>query len=68
MSKIIRIFLKKIFIEGYNFRDTLFVIDFFLKTSIFKPPYFLKWRPIFDNFYSTEFKTPQLLILYWKSG
>ena len=24
----------------------------FLKTSIFKPLYFLKWRPIFDNFYS----------------
>ena len=32
----------------------------FLKTSIFKPLYFLKWRPIFDNFYSTERKTQKL--------
>jgi hypothetical protein len=29
MSKIIRIFLKKIFIEEYDFRGTLFVIDIF---------------------------------------
>ena len=28
----------------------------FLKISLFKPIYFLKWRPIFDNFYSTEHK------------
>jgi hypothetical protein len=28
-----------------------------LKTSLFKPLYFLKLRPIFDDFYSTERKT-----------
>ena len=28
----------------------------FLTTSIFKPLYFLKWHPIFDNFYSTDRK------------
>ena len=26
----------------------------------FKPLYFLKWRPIFDDFYSTEGKTQKL--------
>ena len=31
-----------------------------MKTSIFKPLYFLKWRPIFDNFYSTDRKTSKL--------
>ena len=31
-----------------------------MKTSLFKPLYFLKWRPIFDDFYSTECKTQKL--------
>ena len=31
MSKNIQIFLKKIFIEEYDFRGTLFVIDIFWK-------------------------------------
>ena len=31
MSKNIRMFLKKIFMEEYDFRDTLFVIDIFWK-------------------------------------
>ena len=31
----------------------------FLKTSLFKPLYVLKF-PIFDNFYSTESKTQKL--------
>ena len=34
-----------------------FLLLAFLKTSIFKPLYFLKWRPIFDDFYSTEHET-----------
>ena len=29
----------------------------FLTIAIFKPLYFLKWRPIFDDFYSTDCKT-----------
>ena len=44
------------FIEEYDLRCTLFCYRIFLKTSIFKPLYFLKWRPIFDNFYSTDRK------------
>ena len=32
-----------------------------LKTSIFKPFYFLKWCPIFDDFYSTERKKKDFL-------
>ena len=35
----------------------------FLKTSIFKALYFLKWRPIFDDFYSTEHKTFKGLVV-----
>ena len=35
--------------------STPFVIDIFLK--LFEPLYFLKWRPIFDDFYWTEWKT-----------
>ena len=31
-----------------------------MKISIFKPLYFLKWRPIFDDFYSTDHKTQKL--------
>ena len=31
-----------------------------MKTSPFKAFYFLKWRPIFDNFYSIECKTQKL--------
>ena len=31
-----------------------------MKTSLFKPIYFLKWSPIFDDFYSTERKTQKL--------
>ena len=46
MSKIIRIFLIFFFIEEYDFRGTLFVIDIFWKLHFFKPLYFLKWRPI----------------------
>ena len=60
MSKIIRIFLKKFFIEEYDFRGKFSFIDFFFKTSIFKPLYFLKWHPIFDYFYSTDRKTQKL--------
>ena len=50
---------KKIFIENYNFAGTLFVIGIFLKLH-FLPLYFLKWRPIFEDFYSTERKTQKL--------
>ena len=32
----------------------------FLKTSIFKPLSFLKWRPFFEDFYSTEGKTQNI--------
>ena len=32
----------------------------FLKTSLFKPLHFLKWRPIFDDFCSTDRKTQKL--------
>ena len=32
----------------------------FLITSLFKPLYFLKRHPIFDDFYSTERKTQKL--------
>ena len=60
MSKIIRIFLNFVFIEKYHFRSTFFVIGIFQKTSIFKPLYFLKWRPIFDDFFSTDHKTKKL--------
>ena len=52
MSKIIWIFLKNIFIEECDFSYW-----HFLKASIFKQLYFLKWRPIFDYFYSTIGKT-----------
>ena len=48
---------KKNFIENYDFAGTLFVIGSFFKTSLFGPLYFLKWRPIFDDFYSTDGKT-----------
>ena len=34
-----------------------FLLLTFLKTLLFKPLNFLKWRPIFDDFYSTERKT-----------
>ena len=44
MSKIIQIFLNFVFIEKYHFRSTFFVIHTFLKTSIFKSLYFLKWH------------------------
>ena len=37
-----------------------FLLLTFLKTSLFKPLYFLKWHPIFDNFYSTERKIQKL--------
>ena len=39
------------------FQGHTFCYWHFLKTSIFKPLYFLKWRPIFDDFCSTERKT-----------
>ena len=48
-----------------------FLLLTFLKTSIFKPLYFLKWRPIFDDFSSTECKTflrGWLLVLGLKEG
>ena len=47
---------KKNFIEEYHLWNTFFVIAF-LTPSIFKPLYFLKWHPIFDNFYATDWKT-----------
>ena len=47
------------FIEEYDFRGTLCYWHF-LKTSIFRPLYFRKWRPIFEDFYSTECKTQKL--------
>ena len=43
---------KKKFIEEYELGA-----HFLLLTWIVKPLYFLKWRPIFDNFCSTERKT-----------
>ena len=52
------IFYVKLIAE-YDFRGTLIVIDIFW-ISLFKPPYFLKWRPIFDDLYSTECKTQKL--------
>ena len=55
MTKIIRIFLIFFFIVEYDFRGTLFV-DIFWKPLL----YFLKWRQIFDKFYSTERKTQKL--------
>ena len=47
MSKIIRIVLIFFFIEEFHFRSTFFIIDIFLKTSIFEALYFLKMCPIF---------------------
>jgi hypothetical protein len=40
-----------------SFWGHIFCYWHFLKTSIFKPLYFLKWRPIFDDLYSTDRKT-----------
>ena len=37
-----------------------FLLLTFLKASLFKPLYFLKWGPIFDDFYSTDRKTQKL--------
>ena len=45
------------FIGKYNFMGHTFCYWHFLKTSLLKPRYIPKWRPIFDNFYSTECKT-----------
>ena len=45
-----------------SFRGTFFCNWHFLKTSIFKPLYFLKWRPIFYDFYSTDRKTSKLVV------
>ena len=47
MSKIIWIFL-------FFLLKNIILGAHFLKTSIFKPLNFLKWCPIFDNFYSTD--------------
>ena len=55
MSKVILIFLIFFMILGHTF-----CCWHFLKTSLFKPLYFLKWHPIFDNFYSTECWTQKL--------
>ena len=43
------------FILGANF-----LLMTLLTTSIFKPLYFLKRRPIFEDFYSTDLKTSTL--------
>ena len=51
MSKIIWILLKKIH-GRISFQGHIFCYWHFLKTSISKPLYFLKWCPIFDDFYS----------------
>ena len=61
MSKNIQIFLKKIFIEEYDFRVTLFVIKIFWKLQ-FLNHLFSKWHPIFDDFYSTVHKTWKLFM------
>ena len=47
-SKMIQIFLNKIFVEEYFLRSSFFVIDIFWQLQLF---YFLKWCPIFDDFY-----------------
>ena len=48
MSKIIWIFLKNIFIEEYDFRGTLFVIDIFWKFQ-FLNHFVTKIMPIFQS-------------------
>ena len=62
MSKIIRNFLKKKFIEEYHFRGTFFVIDIFFK-SIFKAlyllklgPFFVSWFPSFGKRYGNDLR------------
>ena len=52
-------YLNFFFIEEYDVRSKVFYWNI-LKTSIFKPLYFLKLRPIFDDFYSTDRKTQKL--------
>ena len=37
-----------------------FLLLTFFENFTFNPIYLLKWRPIFDNFYSTERKTKKL--------
>ena len=59
MSKIIRIFLNFFSLKNLNLGAHLLLLTF-LKTSIFKPLYFLIWRLIFDDFYSTERETQKL--------
>ena len=54
MSKIIRIFLKKISLKNIILEAHIFT------TSILKPLCFPKWRPIFDDFYSTDRNTSTL--------
>ena len=51
---------KNFFIEEFDFKGTPFVIDIFWKLQFFEPPFFLKWRPIFDDFYSTDHNTLKL--------
>ena len=48
MSKMIRIFHKKNFIEKYQFRRNFFVKSIFSDFN-FKTILLLKWRPIFDK-------------------
>ena len=44
------------YIREYHFRNKIFDID------NFKPLYFLKWRPIFDDFYSIDARLKNLLM------
>ena len=55
-SKIICIFQKNFHWKLWFCGHTL-CYQHFLKTSLFRPLYFLKWRPIFGDFYSTDRKT-----------
>ena len=56
MSKLSESFYKK-----FSFKNIILGAQFLLLTFFdnfnFKPLCFLRWRPIFDNFYSTDRKT-----------
>ena len=48
IEKIIRIILKKIFIDEYQFRGNFYVKTFFAEFNL-KTTLLLKWHPIFDE-------------------
>ena len=50
---------KKNFIEEINLGAHFLLLTFF-ENFHFKPLYILKWRLIFDDFYSTDHKTSKL--------